>query len=115
MLGLREYFHHFTPVWWRFCYSSHGFTAQMPHQVFFGHFAHTEFIQHVWPLLTQAMVLGIWGSLVVWCRLWRVLGWSSLTEVRTLALPAIVFILEEFREEEELGVRSVPEGLSEFS
>ena len=68
-----------------------------------------------WPLLTQAMVLGIWGSLVVWCRLWRVLGWSSLTEVRTFALPAIVFILEEFREEEELGVRNVPEGLSEFS
>jgi hypothetical protein len=27
----------------------------------------------------QAMLLGIWGSLVVWCRLWMVLGPSSLT------------------------------------
>ena len=29
------------------------------------------------------MVLGICGSLVVWCRLCNVDGWSSVTEVRT--------------------------------
>jgi hypothetical protein len=28
----------------------------------------------------HAMLLGIWGSLVVWWRLWIVLGPSSLTE-----------------------------------
>jgi hypothetical protein len=65
--------------------------------------------------LTHAMVFGIWGSLVVWCRLCSVEGWSSLTEVRTLAEPAIVFILLEFLEDDELGVLRVPEGLSEFS
>ena len=64
---------------------------------------------------TQAIVFGIWGSLVVWCRLCRVEGWSSVTEVRTFAEPAMVFILLEFLDEEEFGVRSVPEGLSQFS
>jgi hypothetical protein len=35
--------------------------------------------------------------------------------VRILALPAMVFILLELRELEELGVLSVPDGLSELS
>jgi len=61
------------------------------------------------------MVLGICGSLVVWCLLCNVDGWSSVTEVRTFADPAMVFIFEEFLEDEELGVRRVPDGLSEFS
>ena len=33
--------------------------------------------------VAQAMVFGICGSLVVWCRLCKVDGWSSVTEVRT--------------------------------
>ena len=66
-------------------------------------------------MFTQAMVLGIWGSLVVWWRLCIVLGPSSVTLLRTLADPAIVFILLEFRELEEFGVRSVPAGLSALS
>jgi len=40
---------------------------------------------------------------------------SSLTEDRTFADPAIVFILLEFLLLEELGVRKVPEGDSELS
>ena len=50
-------------------------------------------------------------------RLWMVLGPSSPTEARTLAepAPAIVFSFDEFRELEELGVCSVPEGLSATS
>ena len=50
-------------------------------------------------------------------RLWMVLGPSSLTEVLTLAepAPAIVFSFEEFRELDEFGVCSVPEGLSATS
>lgn len=46
-----------------------------------------------------------------------VLGPSSLTEVLTLAepAPAIVFSFEEFRELDEFGVCSVPEGLSATS
>ena len=34
-------------------------------------------------MVAQAMVFGICGSLVVWCRLCKVDGWSSVTEVRT--------------------------------
>ena len=34
-------------------------------------------------MVAQAMVFGICGSLVVWCRLCNVDGWSSVTEVRT--------------------------------
>ena len=49
------------------------------------------------------------------CLLWMVLGPSSLTLVLTLADPAMVFILLELRELEELGVCSVPEGLSATS
>jgi len=64
-----------------------------------------------------ASVFGICGSLVVLWRLWMVLGPSSLTEVLTLAepAPAIVFSFEEFRELEEFGVCSVPDGLSATS
>ena len=52
---------------------------------------------------------------MVLCLLWMVLGPSSLTLVLTLAEPAMVFILLELRELEELGVCSVPEGLSATS
>ena len=38
-----------------------------------------------------------------------------LTDIITFADPAMVFIFEEFLEDEELGVRRVPDGLSEFS
>ena len=63
----------------------------------------------------QAIVFGICGNFVVWCRLWMVDGPSSLTLVLTFAEPAIVFILLEFRELEEFGVLKVPDGLSELS
>lgn len=66
-------------------------------------------------LSPHAKVFGIWGSLVVLWRLCMVLGPSSLTEVLTLAELAIVFILLELRELEELGVWRVPEGLSATS
>lgn len=52
---------------------------------------------------------------MVWCRLWIVEAPSSLTEDRTFADPAIVFILLEFLLLDELGVRKVPEGDSELS
>ena len=52
---------------------------------------------------------------MVLCLLWMVLGPSSLTLVLTLAEPAMVFILLEFRELEEFGVCRVPEGLSATS
>merc|ERR1712012_97839 len=65
--------------------------------------------------VAQAMVFGICGSLVVWCRLCKVDGWSSVTEVRTFAEPAMVFIFDEFLDDDELGVRNVPDGLSELS
>ena len=53
---------------------------------------------------------------MVLCLLWMVLGpVSSPTEDLTLADPAMVFILLELRELEELGVCRVPEGLSATS
>jgi len=52
----------------------------------------------------------------VLCRLCMVLGPSpSVTELRILAEPAMVFILALLRLEEEVEVRSVPPGLSVVS